>query len=113
MLIRTVSRYTDGTPIDRPQVCVSPEYASDTAGAQRVAEGLDKQGYLPPATPMTRAEWAAIFPEATQSALAVWDVCGLGLTLSLAAKRHGYTSKNSRRALQRLIKKIGWISEDQ
>lgn len=115
MLVRTVSRYTDGTAIDRPQVCVSPELAGGVAMlAEALARDLVRRGYLPPTIPMTRAEHAAIVAThqlVPHHAAIIWDVCGRGVPLGTAlgrAKVPEAKRRNARVALQRKIKKIGW-----
>ncbi len=60
MLIRTCSRYPDGNPTGRPQLCVSIGFAGSPERARKIAEGLDRRGYLPPERPMTRAEFAKL-----------------------------------------------------
>lgn len=110
-LIRTVSRYTDGTAIDRPQPCVSIGYAGGPEKARALAETLDRRGYLPPARPMTRAEFGAAFPDpearGQRMARALWSVLGEGLPAAEALSQHGLAA-TSRRTLRRRIKALGW-----
>lgn len=117
MLVRTVSLNVDGTPRDRPTLCVSPALtAGDPHQAQIMADELDRRGYLPPRTPMTRAEHARLMSEhriPSQLAEVLWDVLGRGIPIVSAASRvfRDRTSrqrKNIRTRIQRLIREIGW-----
>jgi hypothetical protein len=105
-LIRTVSRYTDGAPIDRPQPCVAIAYAGGPERARELAELLDRRGYLPPERPMNRGEFEALdqryrWPE-------IWSCLGEGLPAGLAIERHGGNAgdRTKQRALRRAIKAI-------
>jgi hypothetical protein len=118
MLVRTVSRYTSGASIDRPQLCVSPELCDgDIERTRQLAERLDRNGYLPPATPMKRAEWLGHRKviQSDVTAEIIWQVCGLGVPLIIALERAGIPQakqKNQRRKIHRAIKHIGWDGHD-
>lgn len=125
MLVRTVSRYADGTAIDRPQLCAAPElFAGDIAIAATTVDDWDRRGYLPPARPMTRAEFdrlpvAVPQPQNPRKFIRlsdghrriVWEVLGRGVPLALAITRCG-AAAGKRRDLQRLIKALGWDQQD-
>jgi hypothetical protein len=116
MLVRTVSSYSDGTPIDRPQLCVAPELtAGNIDSARQLAEDLDRQGYLPPKRPMSRQENRDIEASDFQRHI-IWEVCGRGVPLGAALARDGVPvdkRKNARRKIQKLIRNIGWGGEDE
>jgi len=116
MLVRTVSAYTDGAPLDRPQICVSPELtAGDPGRACRMAADLDRRGYLPPDPPMTRAEWGRIAAErkiAPDYMMVIWDVLGRGVPAGTALARAGI-KRERRRRVQRIIKDIGWGESEE
>lgn len=114
MLVRTVSSYTDGKLIDRPQVCVAVELAGDVEAAQRLADDLDRRGYLPPAQPMTRAEWARAVAEhkiPVAYAALLWEILGRGVPSVTAIRRLPQApanAQNMRKKLVKIIKAIGW-----
>jgi hypothetical protein len=117
MLVRTVSFYSDGKPIDRPQLCVSPELtAGNIDSARQLAEDLDRRGYLPPKQPMSRQENRDIEAPSDFHRQIIWEVCGRGVPLGAALAHGGVPvdkQKNARRKMQKLIRKIGWGGEDE
>lgn len=114
-LIRTVSRYTDGRPIDRPQLCVALSLCGGSqVKAQALAETLDRRGYLPPEEWPTPEEWTAIEArfQADHIRAAVRGVLLQGLPLPLAIDRAGYPPggrrENQKRQLKRYLEEVGW-----
>jgi len=110
-LIRTVSRYTDGQPIDRPQLCVA--LRSSFRDPRAIAEQLDRRGYLPPERPMTRAEFDRL-DYSRRFRQVLWGVLGEGLPIGFALERYlpGRHTRNDRESVRRLIRQIGWAGPD-
>lgn len=116
-LIRTVSRYTDGKPTDRPHLCVSTELTGGDAGrAQAIAEQLDRRGYLPPEQPMTRTEFDALDERAVGKSVVlravIWAVCGQGLPIPFAIEGHcPDAAPGYRRKVEKVLHRIGWSGD--
>jgi hypothetical protein len=98
-VVRTVSRDSDGAPIDRPQLCVSIRGFWRSGAARALAEALDRRDYLPPVRPMTSAEFMAVVdPKIRQgpNGSILWSVLRRGLPIDMALERHGRPNDTNR-----------------
>lgn len=126
LLVRSVSRYTDGQPIDRPQICVSMSLASGLpygpaveAARQRAAE-LDRRGHEVWDDPVLPANWTdfdarELVPRniSSENRRRLYRVLVEGLPLGEAVnERDPKRRKNVQRRLQRLLADLGWRCKD-
>lgn len=116
MVIRTVSKNTNGSARDRPAPCIQVAFAGGIREAQDLADQLDRVGYLPPERPMPWEEFEAAAQRLRLNPLysrMAWAVAGLGMSLGMAVRREPENEgkKNIKVRLRRVLKDLGMETE--